>query len=454
MKILIQFKIPRFLAAVFLSIVIYVIILYFYRFSITWSGILISLAFILLFFFVPFVNDLFHPFFIFISMEMLFLINILDKDLSGTVIRYVKWISKESQDSIIIYSVLIIIIWYIFFYCGYFISMNMGCKCADRIRMPQLNNPVKLGLIFFTFSLLGFIYALSYTGGFRLMIAAMRNRRAIYSGLGYLREIVSLGCLASMLFLCGGYKKVSFICVVLTTIMVALFGGRSSAFFGVVFPYLLTYNYVKRKISMVNAFFMGLVGIYFGLIWGNLRMNRKLVIVREHVGGLIRLIAQDTGGGDNLPALIGSLLNHQIDYKYGKTLINIFFAPIPRKIWASKPIIDETGVIGNALMGSKYWGLPSGAYGLAFFNFSWFGIIFLSFVTGFLIQKLYKNIILDESYNKGNYYSIIFYSLIIRPSFNIFATSSHINIIWYIGVFFMLYSMDKFFSKFFIYVKQ
>jgi len=451
---LIEFKLPRFLAAVFLSIVIYLIILYFYRFSTAWSGILISLAFMLLFFPVPFTKDLFHPFIIFISIEILFLINILDKDLSGTVIRYTKWISEESQDSIIIYSVLIITIWYIFFYCGYFTSLNIRSKCAVRISMPQINNPVKLGLIFFTLSVLGFIYALSYTGGFRFMIIAMSNRRAIYSGLGYLRKIVSLGCLASMLFLCGGYTKLSLVSVALTTIMVALFGGRSAAFFGIIFPYLLSYNYVKRKISTVNAFLMALLGVNFGLIWGNLRMTGKLIVIRESLAKLIRLIAQGTGGGDNLPALVGSLLNHQIDYKYGKTLINILFAPIPRKIWTSKPIIDETGIIGNVLMGSKYWGLPSGPYGLAFFNFSWFGVIFFSFLTGFLIQKLYQNFILNQLGSKDNYSNIIFYSLIIRSSFNIFATSAQIDFIWYIGVFLLLYLMDKFLSKYFIFARQ
>ena len=90
-------------------------------------------------------------------------------------------------------------------------------------------------------------------------------------------------------------------------------------------------------------------------------------------------------------------------------------------IWAEKPSsISAGGLLGRALMGDDYWGLPLGSHGSAYLNFGWFGMIPFGVMSGIIIGLLYRLFLHSGKADKWNTVVVAVYPFIIIPAVNLF----------------------------------
>ncbi|MEM9824702.1 MAG: O-antigen polymerase [Bacteroidota bacterium] len=84
----------------------------------------------------------------------------------------------------------------------------------------------------------------------------------------------------------------------------------------------------------------------------------------------------------------------KVGYEYGETMIQWMFAPIPRSIWASKPLIgvgadDAMKAIFN-IPSFVHTGVPPGVIAEFYLNFGILGIIFGMFAFGLILKMIYR----------------------------------------------------------------
>ncbi len=112
---------------------------------------------------------------------------------------------------------------------------------------------------------------------------------------------------------------------------------------------------------------------------------------------------------------------------YGKSLANIIFAPIPRSIWPTKPIIAESGAVGAQLKGSDTLsgiGLPPGNFAYYYLQGGVIGLVVLSIVSGFFsgcIEKFFLK--------TTNEFNIVLYSQTQTLFFFVFSTEVQIKLL-------------------------
>ncbi|WP_227938650.1 O-antigen polymerase [Alkalihalobacillus deserti] len=431
-----EFKIslPRIVIGLFCSVLICIAVIVAYDYSVSVVGLFVLICFLLIILPIFLLKDIFHPFIILATSTLLAIIDFLNKDLIGS----------QYPNYIIVYSLMVFICWYLFVYLGYLLASRETIKItANKATLPKINNPIKISIVILSTVLLGFVYSMSIMGGFQGMLNAMTNTTVAYSGFGYLRQVVGLGGIAALLLLYGGYKKTSMLILIGTGVMLTFFGGRANVILGTVLPYLMLYHYKVRRFKLWQLSLLGGIGLIFVEAIGVLRKASQSHFSIDSMWGLITNAASATSRANTVPLLIESLLNGNVDFQYGKPLINIIYAPIPRSIWDNKPeIIDGTVLIAYELTGSTSYGMPAGPYGEAFFNFGWIGVILMGFLTGFIVRRVYSKFVVKKIENAGGIMGLVFYVLIIQSVFSIFSTSAQAKILWVVGIFTLVYFLD------------
>lgn len=425
----------RLIIFILTSIFISFYILYLYEFMLNINTFLFIILIPLIISPLFFSKDIMHPFIVFlITSQFLFIFNMMDFNANKGTFRYGS-LPSDYYDTAFAWSILVIIIWYVSMYLGYFLYKNNSAK---SIKVKEINNPISISIILVILGISSYIYIVSLQGGLIGIIDALSRRAEAYSGYGYFIKLTGLITISSIIILSRGYKKTSFIIVLISFLLLASFGGRSSAFFGSIFPYLLYYHYRIKKVRYLQLITLAIISIIFAIGMGNYRLYQEFKLDITGFYDMISKIARNTQGGETLPSLVGSLIKGELDYQYGTTLINILYAPIPRSLWSDKPQIDESGIVGRALMGSEYWGLPPGPYGISFFNFSFIGVIIIGFITGMIIKKLYIGFVI----NYHSDYGLMIYILIFPKMFHVVSTSTQIDILWYLGIFVLIKLID------------
>lgn len=422
----------------FVSILVTIFIMYVYDYAFNYNTIMfiILIPIMILPFFLT--NDLMHPFNIFlITSQFLFVFNMIDINANKDSFRYGS-LSSSYHDIAFFWAILVILVWYVLMYLGYFYSKNIKSKYKINI-LFKIYNIKSISIILILIGIISYTFIVFLKGGFSGLIEALTGRVEAYAGLAYFIKLTGLTAIGAIMLLGIGYKKTSLILILASFLMLASFGGRAGAFFGSIFPYLVFYHYQVRRLKIIKLVPLAIATIIFAIGLGNYRLYRETRINFSGFYDLLSNIANNQQGGEILPSLIGSLMNGNIDYQFGSTFVNIIFAPIPSSLWPNKPQIDESGIVGKALMGSEYWGLPPGPYGISFFNFGFIGVILFAFLTGVFVQRIYYRFILTEANSE---IGKIFYVLIISSVFNIVSTSSQISILWYVNVFIMIKLMD------------
>lgn len=440
----------RLIAYIIFNICLIFYFLYLNDYEIKYTSTLL-LIFVYMILFTPifFVKDVFHPVFVLITIQILPLINFLEKDLIRLPYRFGTTFGGSYNNSVFIYSLTVIAVWYIFLYLGIWFSKNLKKNFYKRIKTIDINHPIFLGTLILLVSMSSYIYILLNIGGIAAIIDAMSFRTQTYAGHYYLLYLVNLGTISAIFYLYGGFKKTSLIIVTLTFFCMATFGSRESAFFSTIFTYLIFYHYYVKKVNLLKLSIIAILAILFGVMWGNLRHYGELSLMGStNFKELLFEAGRGKLTAEILPPLIGGLISGHIEYKYGSTLLNVFYAPIPSSIWPNKPIINETGIIGEILMGKDAWGLPAREYGVAFLNFGWIGVIVISIITGIIVGLLYNNLLKSKGNSKNyNFWILLIYALTIRGIFNVVSTSAQIDIIWNLIIVTVIYHLNKFLNK-------
>ncbi|MFC3420034.1 O-antigen polymerase [Salinicoccus hispanicus] len=407
-----------------------------YNYNFIMFILLITIAVFPLFLF----RDLFHPFNIFlISTQFFYIFNMIDIHYNKSSFRY-GTLDPALHETYFSWSILIVIIWYIFMYAGYAFATRTKTELIKKEKFFKVDNTKAIGVILIFIGLLSYALIFFLQGGLQGVISGLNNRVEAYAGMGYFKLLTTLITVGSLFLLSTGKKKLSFFFILITFIFLVSYGGRSTAFFSSVFPYLVFYHYKYKNLRFVTLLPLAFVMMIFAIALGNYRLYNEFQLDFSNVYEILSKVGMSIQGGEILPSLVGSLMEGKIDYQYGAILMNILYAPIPSSIWQNKPPIDESGVVGRALMGSEYWGLPPGPYGLAFYNFGFIGVILIAFVTGYLINKFYYKMVV----NKFSDSALIFYIMIIVSAFNFLATSDQIEILWYFITFIAIYFINKF----------
>lgn len=119
---LIQYKyfiinIKRVLYCIVFNIFMIILLLFFYDFEIKhYSTLALFTAFSLLFSPIFFLKDTLNPIFVFITVQLLPLINFLEKDLTRSPYKYGSDITGDYYNFTLFYSILLIIIWFTYCY--------------------------------------------------------------------------------------------------------------------------------------------------------------------------------------------------------------------------------------------------------------------------------------------------------------------------------------------------
>ena len=432
----------KMLAFVVINVFINFYILYLYDFNPT----IVTFMFMLLIPLViaPFIlsKDIMNPFsMFFMTSQFLFIYNMIDVNANKTSFRY-GFLNSDSFDQAFVYSIIVIIIWYIMAYLGFSYAGKFENSFLFKNFSFTLKKPKLIASVLLIISIASFIYSVQTKGGLEGMILASQNRREAFSGQAYMIQLVSLGTIASLILLVHNFKKTSFLIIMLTFFMMSLFGGRGAAFGGTIFPYLICYHYKIRRIKLLELAILGTLTLIFVIFFGHYRLYQNFNIQLDSFVDIISTAADSTQGGEILPAMVGSLNEGHIPFANGRTLINIFFAPIPRSIWPDKPLIDESGIVGRLLIGTDGWGLPPGTYGIAYFNFGIIGVIISAFIIGIVVRQAYDTLVGRNNGNDNNF-SLVVYAILTKYLFNLFSTSSQIDIIWFIVIFLIIKYGDR-----------
>lgn len=71
-----------------------------------------------------------------------------------------------------------------------------------------------------------------------------------------------------------------------------------------------------------------------------------------------------------------------LEWSRGDTYATWLFAPIPRDLWAGKPLVVPGPIIGNRIYGNVTSGVPPGLIGEAYWNFGYLGVALMTLIAG------------------------------------------------------------------------
>lgn len=102
------------------------------------------------------------------------------------------------------------------------------------------------------------------------------------------------------------------------------------------------------------------------------------------------LVLNRNGPGLSKTAHIINHIPEPLSYKYGETILVWLIAPVPRRLFPSKPLIHTGPVLGNTIFGTRVSGVPPGAIAELYWNFHIPGVIFGMLLLGWCVQMVYK----------------------------------------------------------------
>lgn len=78
-----------------------------------------------------------------------------------------------------------------------------------------------------------------------------------------------------------------------------------------------------------------------------------------------------------------------LESRDGSSYLSWVVAPIPRMVWASKPMIHDGPVIGTQIYGTARAGVPPGAIAESYWNLGPSGLVVVSLILGILVRWVY-----------------------------------------------------------------
>lgn len=224
-------------------------------------------------------------------------------------------------------------------------------------------------------------------------------------GYGYLRWMCDLARLGSLLVFAGivsskrrrGRYLILLFLSVSTFAFFGMFVSSRGAIVGLLVELLaIAYYLSSRKLNPVKLMSTGVIAILFVRLLTKLREGYSLLeslpfefnIVQYIQPAILTTNSIDISKTAHIMRAIPGLL----EYQWGRTLLTVFFAWIPRSLWPDKPVVNVDNVIGMVVYGSKTYGsggVPVGFIAEMYWNFSYPGIVLGCFIAGYVLKVLY-----------------------------------------------------------------
>jgi len=261
-------------------------------------------------------------------------------------------------------------------------------------------------------------------------------------------------------------KQIKYITFIMYSLYVVIsllgFGSRTLAFTpilgGFVIWSILTGN---AKIKTFKKFLLPTICLFpFLIIVSDLRKPQKVdLLFSEPVEYFLSIFEDDSSESfvaEQLSSVRTSLfiLNHYNEYNmwYGKSIIDLLYAPIPRKFFANKPPVDTGRYITAAAIGQDFqpptplsklppYGWPPGSMELGYINFGLFGIMLIGILHGFILSYICNKCIMKIEIKTFFYIVIYFYAI---QLFNL-TNSGLFTFLTRVATFYILYKFSSFF---------
>lgn len=198
-------------------------------------------------------------------------------------------------------------------------------------------------------------------------------------------------------------------------------GLRANTAMTVLAP-LFAYIFIKRKIPKKALGVLLIAGSLLFVIMGEYRyvtaqffraseINLKATVPallaasnRVHKGTVLVNVMDRFYDGRNLEHLLAHY-SHDYDYELGSTYKNMPFVFVPRFIYPDKPVF--TTALGNWYQLLAGTSTPTTFWGESYINFSWFGIVAMSYLLG-LFMKGYDYIFIKRASKRYWVYLYVF----------------------------------------------
>jgi oligosaccharide repeat unit polymerase len=178
---------------------------------------------------------------------------------------------------------------------------------------------------------------------------------------------------------------------------------------GIIFPFfsmLITYHYLKKRLTIKHLLlFVALIVMVFPIFIAQRAttdISLMVPLVREGYAEpllILDIFASRFMGFDPLVYAI-RYTPTVMDYQYGKTMLTMFVAWVPQKLWPDKPVYAFGRVFPQVYFGQDENCSTVGPtiLGEAYINFHVVGIIFVSLISGILFRAVYTGLI---EHNRG-----------------------------------------------------
>ena len=226
-----------------------------------------------------------------------------------------------------------------------------------------------------------------------------------YRGYGFLRSMISLSDLASYIvaakMISSGRTRFRELIVLLVALGTSLiFSVLVNQRGGVVWPMInilaLIYYLRGRKLNIKGMVIAGIAILFLVGLISSYRAGSGFENIKERgfpLSQAVESIVLSLSLIDvSKTAHIMAAIPTRLDYQWGRTLIAILWAWIPRELWPGKPIFNADTTVGRAVFGATVYGaggVPVGLIAEWYWNFWFPGIVVGCFAARFLLRAVY-----------------------------------------------------------------
>lgn len=210
------------------------------------------------------------------------------------------------------------------------------------------------------------------------------------------------------IFYCFGTPALSrarlILLVVLVSVIDLMTGSRSALLYGLVVPLLVIRDHLGRQLRLRTLVWAALAAVlllsvaYRSIVRDQFFASNEGRSVLEIIQDNLRSLPSYFWGGYEVSAFDGTIdiavrVPKELEYQYGKTLVNGLTAPIPRALWPGKPLGGGNMVYTATFYPSYYQHLNTeyslSIIGELYMNFGVAGVLAGSVLIGMFLRWLY-----------------------------------------------------------------
>ena len=314
-------------------------------------------------------------------------------------------------------------IYILFFACGIRIAKRTVNKkilsTATRLETQDNRRLLRQIVKFFLFAgALGWVAYFSLMGGFFEVIQNVQNKTKLGAGLGYVYFLSNLFQVGTVIAFAHSVsrrpvinKYLLAICVTMSAALFLVLALRMRSLMFIVIL-MIIWSICRRKIPKMRWIALIAVSFFIVLSVGRIRtlgsgggeifdLEELKEAVQFNIDDLNEQAVLDFGAFERI-SLIYEYVPEVLSFQYGLTIVSILLFPIPRGIYADKPV-GSGPILANAFqLGSwdleKGWttGVTATIVGELYLNFWWPGVVFGAMLMGYLFGRIYVRRILGE----------------------------------------------------------